>query len=186
MTTTAKVFDSYRTLRTALEEKRVFSRDRIEASEATGGSVVIDAIFPPTYGKSTLGIGLTEAEKQERAMLLNVWVASLLSRYYQCTQEAQELIRIFFGLDEDNPAEPQNIWIVQMLRRQYRPPLKKIEEMKNVKKDGSSNNSGNNNNNSSSGNNNKNNSDNKKKKQTNDNTSGTTEVAANECRCIIS
>ena len=104
----SKVFDGYRTLMRQLEEKRVYSKDRLETSASTGGCVVLDAVFPPTYGKSSLGIGLTEAEKQERTTKLNMWMAALLAKYAHCTPEAQELIHAFLSLDEDNPAEPAN------------------------------------------------------------------------------
>lgn len=117
MFTLSKVFDAYRTLMRALEEKRVYSKDRLETSASTGGCVVLDAVFPPTYGKSSLGIGLNEAEKLERASKLNAWMAALLSKYAHCTPEAQDLIHSFLGLDEDNPAEPANKTIHAMYAR---------------------------------------------------------------------
>ena len=117
----SKVFDVYRTLMRQLEEKRVYSKDRLETSASTGGCVVLDAVFPPTYGKSSLGIGLTEAEKQERTTKLNMWMAALLTKYAHCTPEAQELIHAFLSLDEDNPAEPANKTIHAVLKKTFRP-----------------------------------------------------------------
>jgi hypothetical protein len=108
----SKVFDAYRSLMRTLEEKRVFSKDKVDTS--IGGSVVIDAPFPVTYGKSSLGIGLSDAEKAERASQLNVWMAALLTKFAFCTPEAQAVVEAFLGMEEDNPAEPANKYIMMM------------------------------------------------------------------------
>ncbi len=93
---------------------RVFSRDKVENSTPIGGVVVIDAIFPPTYTKSSMGISLNEQEKRERVSMLNLWIGALLSKYHACTNEARDLIAKFLNMEEDNPAEPQNKWIMLM------------------------------------------------------------------------
>lgn len=130
---TNKVFDGYRTLRAGLQESHVYSRDAAGEAGKDPRAVVIDAVFPKTYSKSKLGIGLSESELQQRYALyskhsfslylshtliyfrwllsvsvLNAWMGALLTAFPRLGEEAQDRIVSFLSLEEDNPAEPQN------------------------------------------------------------------------------
>lgn len=69
----AKVFDGYRTLMTDLEALGVFPRDHAHKAEAFNDddftrrrAIVIDAAFPKTFRRSSLGFSLTEQQLQMR------------------------------------------------------------------------------------------------------------------------
>lgn len=66
---TNKVFDGYRSLKAALQESHVYSRDTAGEASRDPRAVVIDAPFPKTYSKSKLGIGLNESELQQRLVI---------------------------------------------------------------------------------------------------------------------
>ena len=60
----------------------------------------IDGSFPPSYGKSKLGIKLTEEELENRQFLLDVWVRRVFLKYSSCNVKVRKLIEEFFGLNE--------------------------------------------------------------------------------------
>jgi hypothetical protein len=66
----AVAFDSYRELKNDLERVHVFSSDNPADSSAARQNgfkvIVIDAPFPPTLAKSSVGIALTEMEQFQR------------------------------------------------------------------------------------------------------------------------
>jgi hypothetical protein len=109
-----KVFDGYRSLKVSLEEKDVFSLDREKQAKDKVGAVLIAAFFPKTYARSSLGLGLGENEIRTRTAELNYWFGRLLVQYSELSPEAQEMVNEFLELDEENPAEPENVFILQM------------------------------------------------------------------------
>jgi hypothetical protein len=109
-----KVFDGYRSLKVSLEEKDVFSLDREKQAKDKAGAVLIAAFFPKTYARSSLGLGLGENEIRTRTAELNYWFGRLLLQYSEMGLEAQEMVNEFLELDEENPAEPENVFILQM------------------------------------------------------------------------
>ena len=50
----------------------------------------------------------------------------MLSMFDKMNENAQEKVIQFLSLDEDNPAEPQNRVIQQMLRGTFKPPKKMV------------------------------------------------------------
>lgn len=114
-----KVFDGYRSLKTALEEKRVFSKDRADAnSNIVGGCVVLDAVFPPTYGKSSLGIGLTEAEKLERYALREIPRTHGIPAVYMHYEPCIVIINVFIcWCGSVHRATMLNTWMAALLAR---------------------------------------------------------------------
>ena len=60
----------------------------------------LDGPFPPSYGKSKLGIKLTEEELENRQFLLDVWVRRVFLKYSLCSEKVRQIIEEFFGLKE--------------------------------------------------------------------------------------
>ncbi len=84
-----KVFDAYRSLKTALQDVHVYSKDTQSEANKDPRAVVVDAPFPKTYPKSKLGIGLTESQLQLRVTLLNGWMGKLMGLFDKMSEEAQ-------------------------------------------------------------------------------------------------
>jgi hypothetical protein len=113
--TVAGNFDLYRTLRNNLQTAGVSSRDA-SSFDATGGSageqqllptlnengkvITIPAVFPKTFKRSSLGLGLTESQSDMRLMMLNTWVGCAFSLCDRMPEDAQQLIKSFIGFSD--------------------------------------------------------------------------------------
>eukprot|EP01031_Cornospumella_fuschlensis_P027566 gene27566-33292_t len=114
----AKAFDAYRSLHDDLQKHGVYSMDKKDKGARV---CVVEARFPRTYRRSSWGIKMTDAQLLQRQVLLNRYMGALLSKFQTYPREAQELIKDFLMLDEDNPAEPHNKIIVSIT---FVPPSK--------------------------------------------------------------
>jgi hypothetical protein len=123
-------FNKFRDLKQELEKKGVASIN----SKADGKEIehVIAALFPKTYTKSSLGISLTDAELDERTILLNNWLGGLLSTFSAMPDFAQDQVLAFLTLDgQPDPAAVLladgpvlHGAIIEMLKGKFLPPLK--------------------------------------------------------------
>lgn len=105
------VFDGYRQLMQDLETVGVFSKDHSskaaifdEDDDNRRRSIVIDAAFPKTFRRSSLGLGLTEQQAAARVVLLNHWLGALLRSFRSLPSDAQALILAFFHLEAPTKA----------------------------------------------------------------------------------
>ena len=55
---------------------------------------VVDSLFPRTYTKSSLGISLTDAELDERTILLNSWLGELVGEFSSLSFPVQKLVQV--------------------------------------------------------------------------------------------
>lgn len=127
-----KVFDGYRTLMLDLEAMGVFPKDHAHKAQAYDDddstrrrSIVIDAPFPKTFRRSSLGINLSEQQLQMRyvvvvvadgwircvlslflslsfsvyrVVMLNNWMGVLLRAFNSLPADAQQAILSFVGI----------------------------------------------------------------------------------------
>lgn len=104
----SKVFDGYRAFKANLETKGVFCHDSVPAgTKLDEKSIVIEASFPHTHRRSSLGFGLNDTQVVQRSAQLNRWMGALLSKFHLYSPEVQEMIRDFLTIEVDDPSEPQ-------------------------------------------------------------------------------
>eukprot|EP00981_Chlorochromonas_danica_P004836 scaffold967_cov173-Ochromonas_danica.AAC.47 len=115
-----RAFDSYRTLKNELELCGVYCHD---AKGIRPTSIILEASFPKTYKRSSLGVKLTDSQIRKRQAELNRFMGSVLTKYHLYSNDAKELISNFFQLDEDNPAEPFGRLMLSMMNRKFQPPM---------------------------------------------------------------
>lgn len=75
--------------------------------------IVVQASFPRTYTRSSLGLSLGENEIKTRTAELNYWLGNVLIRYNEYSSNVQDIINEFLNLD-DSPAEAENRVILSM------------------------------------------------------------------------
>eukprot|EP01036_Dinobryon_divergens_P024596 gene24596-33064_t len=102
-------FSAYRELSRQLEGCRVFCMDNEALRDGEPGDMIIDAAFPPTLSKSKLGLALTPAE--------------LLRRYKDLPVGAKDLVKSFFHIDPEDPAEPHMQTLVDILDGSFTAPV---------------------------------------------------------------
>eukprot|EP01033_Poteriospumella_lacustris_P017323 gene17323-12381_t len=158
-----KVFDGYRTLMLDLEAMGVFPKDHAHKAQAYDEddstrrrSIVIDAPFPKTFRRSSLGINLSEQQLQMRVVMLNNWMGVLLRAFNSLPADAQQAILSFLGItvkvfaataadvaaaypDESggssDTTEYNNGTLYHMLKGTFVLPKKKVEPPPSKKKD---------------------------------------------------
>lgn len=94
-----KVFDGYRTLMLDLEAMGVFPKDHAHKAQAYDEddstrrrSIVIDAPFPKTFRRSSLGINLSEQQLQMRYVVVaDGWMDPVLLCLIRCAMSALSL-----------------------------------------------------------------------------------------------
>ena len=84
-----KAFDAYRTLKSTLEDFGVYCADKDALAKAASDpdAICVDAVFPKTYAKSTVGFGLSETELRDRCVLyyvLRCYSTILMSHSIDC------------------------------------------------------------------------------------------------------
>jgi hypothetical protein len=94
--TISKVFDGYRTLLQELETCGIFSKDHTTKAQQYNEdeftrrrAIIIDAAFPKTFRRSSLGMSLTEQQLQMRVVMLNNWFGALLKMFVTMPNDAQ-------------------------------------------------------------------------------------------------
>mmetsp|Transcript_26824 Transcript_26824/g.59371 ORF Transcript_26824/g.59371 Transcript_26824/m.59371 type:complete len:224 (-) Transcript_26824:83-754(-) len=140
------LFDAFRSLKTELEGCRVFSLDRrpevdlILRRNPDDTVVLVDAQFPRTYKRQNLGFTLTERQLNQRAVLLNSWLGSLLQGFHYLPFLAKQLVVRFLsdpdssdglgvgggaypGLDAEHNSRDEIV--LSMLKLTYTPVYKK-------------------------------------------------------------
>lgn len=124
-------FDKFRALKTELAAQGVGCiKGRADKEKVH----VVDSLFPRTYTKSSLGISLTDAELDERTILLNSWLGELVGEFSSLSFPVQKLVQQFLGLEEDEEERDapnskctttQDTFhsaILKILKRTYTPP----------------------------------------------------------------
>lgn len=107
-----KAFDGYRALHKRLESFSIYCHDA--KGIPTNGAVIIEASFPRTFKRSSLGLGLSDSQLRTRTAELNRYMGALMTKYHLYPREAQEVINNFVLLDDDNPAEPHSKLLLSM------------------------------------------------------------------------
>eukprot|EP01038_Epipyxis_sp_PR26KG_P004348 gene4348-6152_t len=121
----SKVFANYRQLKTDLEACNVYAKGDKQKPVPNKPIIIIDSMFPKTYARSAMGLGLTETQLATRVVMLNSWFGELLVRFSELPNEAKERVMEFLEMDLDNPAEPQNKIYYSILNNTFVPPQRK-------------------------------------------------------------
>eukprot|EP01032_Pedospumella_encystans_P008724 gene8724-10322_t len=138
----AFAFDAYRGLKSELEAFRVYSLDRkseVDAMLAKNPNdpvVLIDARFPRTYQRQSLGLKLNDPQLNQRAVMLNQWFGALMQSFHLLPFAAKDRVINFLsavntatlaqGVGLQPLQNPRDAAILAMLRGTYVPELKKV------------------------------------------------------------
>jgi len=64
----------------------------------------LEGPFPPSYGKSKMGLKLTQEELENRLFLLDVWTRRVFLKYSLCSETIRKHIEDFFALRDPDPS----------------------------------------------------------------------------------